>query len=134
MNNIEEVKHWLKMINEFPIDYISQQICQLFEAEVDGSRIIQTNEYNCHNTLDERLREQDTQIASILEQKCQERVERIFNSDKIMYAVWMVEGTTEYGGIGEFGEFVLSTKENASHVMFKKEDWQALKKQEGIDD
>ena len=31
MSKIEQVKGWLKLINEFPIDHIAERICSLFE-------------------------------------------------------------------------------------------------------
>lgn len=33
MADIEGVKVWLRLINEFPIDYIALQICRLFEPK-----------------------------------------------------------------------------------------------------
>lgn len=123
---------------------LAQEICQLFEPKPDASRFLTNedlldkfgvalNEYIINR--DERLRvvakAQDTQTASIIEKKCQDRVEKIYallnnNFDEVadLFAGYDNKAQRQiresFSGFGKLISSWLREK--------------ALKKQEGIDD
>ncbi len=37
----EEVKTWLRLVNEFPIEHIAKQLCQLFEVKIQEAKLEQ---------------------------------------------------------------------------------------------
>ena len=36
----EEVKTWLRLVNEFPIEHIAEQICQLFTSKIQSEGLV----------------------------------------------------------------------------------------------
>jgi len=157
MDKIEEVKKVLRVLvgntiqragNEDkikeipPLMYLaSKQICQLFETKADESRLLlfeereQYWEENRHCAgwqTWKMLKAQDTKTASILEQKCQDRVDRIFREIDNLFK-WTETHYSPDGNVGTPDSTGGVVNIGTEYVLMNKDKYKALKKQEGVD-
>lgn len=110
--------------------------CQLFEPKPDDSRLLTMNEImsitHClgiSKNYEDIAKAQDAKTASITQAECQERIERILAvGSKILEVAWHGDYANGNDAFG-IDEGRVRAKECLDSL---EREWQALKKQEGI--